>query len=320
MVSIVIATKNREKSLKKCLESLKRQTYKNFEVVVKRGGRSLAEARQMGFEKSRGAIVIYIDDDCEVTKDWLKEIVLTFKDKKVGGVSGPTIVGRDEMKNRDVFKYSGVSYLSNLSFLSRIAGRIYRNIILEGRGMEIGRICKSGMWTMGADFYKITNYQLPPRQSSGPRFGSAITNKLIPVDYLEACNMALRRSLIEKVGGFDLNFKGTSEWCEVDLAMRVKKMGYRLVFNPRAVLYHHVSREGVFGERVNAKVRMENFLRYFKKHGKMNWRFIVCVLFLNGYWIYKFLTTRNIRWLGGLTGLKISSILKSDEKQRLYFN
>jgi len=34
LVSVVIPTYNSEKTLKKCLESIKRQTYKNIEIIV----------------------------------------------------------------------------------------------------------------------------------------------------------------------------------------------------------------------------------------------------------------------------------------------
>lgn len=284
MISIIIPTFNREESLERCIRSIKTSDLTDVEIIVIYSGRfnntekivraykcnknSLVEARQFGFEKAKGEIVVYIDDDVEVTKDWLGAIRDSFKDKSVGGVSGPTIVPKDELKNRDVFRLN-----------NGLVGWFYRNIILEGREKEVGKICKSGMWTPGSN-YSDKYY------NSYNRY-----NYYIPVDYLEACNMALRRSLIEKVGGFDLEFKGTSEWCEVDLAMRVKKLGFRLVFNPKAKVFHHVSRKGVFKARENTSERMNNFLRYWFKHhkdfggGVIN--FLIVLVFLNGYWMYK---------------------------------
>lgn len=197
------------------------------------------------------------------------------------------------------------------TFILKIIKVIYYGVILEGKEKEVGRITKSGMWTPGA-CQKLTH------------LGGQAN---IGVDYLEACNMAIRRSLIEEAGGFDLNFRGTSEWCEVDLAFRIKRIGYQLVFNPKAVLYHHVSRTGVFKDRVNAKERMENFLRYYFKNKKTIWgeydlshlsflgylgntaRFVACLFFWYGYFLYKAITTRNIKWLGGLTVFHIRSIM-----------
>ena len=78
--------------------------------------------------------------------------------------------------------------------------------------------------------------------------------------------MSLRRELIEKVGGFDLGFKGTSEWCEVDLAMRVKRLGYRLVFSSKVKLEHRVSQAGVYSRRRNLTERLRNYVRFRRRN------------------------------------------------------
>ena len=179
MVSVIVVTKNREENLNKCLAALYNNDLSGVEIlVVDSGDRDnsaefprgknlryfhcvedgLAKARKFGFEKARGEVVIYIDDDAEVTKNWLKNILAPFKDPKIGGVSGPTIVGKEEMKNRDVFKF-------NKGFV----GWFYKNIILERREMEVGRICKSGMWTPGANYFK-ENGRGTPRPYIQPDF------------------------------------------------------------------------------------------------------------------------------------------------------
>lgn len=304
-VSVIIPTFNRPESLKRCIKSIFKEGLQKAEIIIVDSGDcnnsaefstgnfvkifhyagSLSECRDFGWRKAKGEIVVYLDDDTEVRKGWLRGILEPFKDPKTGGVSGPCIVSEKEKNNRDVF-------LMNKGLI----GWFYKKVILEGRQNEVGKITKSGWWTPGADG-SISNFQFFP-QTAGSRSGGTISN----VDYLEACNMALRKDLIKKAGGFDLGFKGTSEWSEVDLAMRVRKLGYKLVFNPRASLYHHVSKEGVFRARVNAKDRMENFIRYYLKHREVNIHFIATIIFLNVYWIYKALTTGNISWAGGVLG------------------
>lgn len=120
--------------------------------------------------------------------------------------------------------------------------------------------------------------------------------------------MTIRRKLVKKVGGFDYGYRGIAEWCELDLAQRVKALGVRLVFCSKVRLDHYVSRGGVFNLRSGAKDRMENFLRFYFNHifrlrwGHF-WRFCLYLIFLNGYWIYKAFSTRNLDWVGGNIGM-----------------
>lgn len=83
LVSIVIPTKNSERTLARCLESIKNQTYKNVDVIVvdsystdktkdiaeKYGAKffstkwKLLGARWVGFEKSKGDYILLLDSD-----------------------------------------------------------------------------------------------------------------------------------------------------------------------------------------------------------------------------------------------------------------
>jgi len=131
--------------------------------------------------------------------------------------------------------------------------------------------------------------------------------------------MILRRDLVEKVGGYDLGYTGTSEWCEPDLAKRTEELGYYLGFNSRVRVKHEVSRGGVFRRRTNSKERMENFLKFYFRHiFKMRFdyvaRFGAYLLFMGLYWCYKAWQERNLDWLGGvwgtLTGLRFIWVKK----------
>jgi GT2 family glycosyltransferase len=53
-----------------------------------------------------------------------------------------------------------------------------------------------------------------------------------------AC-LTVRRELFQKVGGFDLIYgKGTYE--DIDLCLKVRQLGFRIVINADAIGYHHV--------------------------------------------------------------------------------
>ncbi|MBU1200201.1 glycosyltransferase [Patescibacteria group bacterium] len=250
-LSVVICTKGRDETLKETLESLKKQSFKNWELVVVRET-PLSKARDLGWRRSKGEIVAWIDDDVVLDKDWAKNLVKIFDENKdVGGVSGPTIVPADLLKNRMVFWWYGAKgWKKPLAW-------IWKQTMLNGKPFAVGRIWKIGWWSPGSNFKECLKLK-----------------GLQEVDYLEACNMSLRRSLVKKVGGFDLGYEGTSEWCEVDLAMRVARLGQnkvndrscKLVWSREVKLKHMVSRAGVYVDRRRLKERFKNYFRFYRRH------------------------------------------------------
>lgn len=69
-----------------------------------------------------------------------------------------------------------------------------------------------------------------------PKFGFAETAL--------GCNMSFRKKAILKIGGFDTNFIGNAIGEESDLCFRLKKRGYKILFNPKASLFHRVYKSG----------------------------------------------------------------------------
>ncbi len=199
----------------------------------------LVKARDLGWRKAKGEVVAWIDDDVILDKDWAKNLIKIFQDHpEVGGVSGPTLVPENLLKNRLVFYWYGKG-----NWLAKL----WVKLVLDNQPFKVGKITKIGWWSPGSNFKSCLKLK-----------------GLQPVDYLEACNMSLRRELAKKAGGFDLKYQGTSEWCELDLAMRVKKLGYRLVWSRRVKVEHQVSRSGVFKMRRKWGERIQNYL-YFRK-------------------------------------------------------
>jgi GT2 family glycosyltransferase len=66
-----------------------------------------------------------------------------------------------------------------------------------------------------------------------------------------ACLMT-RRDVFEKAGGFDESFP--LNYNDIDYCLRVRQLGYRVVFTPHARLVHHesVTKAGVFAEELDA--------------------------------------------------------------------
>jgi len=311
-VTVSINTFNRPDALFECLDSLSKQTFRDFDIIVVNGGNSksvedvsrkfnlpirivnqkrkgLVEARNLCWKETQSDIVCIIDDDLIVSQGWLKEIVGTFSSSKdIGGVTGPTLINEHLLESRDATSF--VNKFSKGNFIWKLIGKFYLDFLLEGKVNEIGKIVTCGTFTLGSNYKDCLNLK-----------------NTIEVDYLEACCMCFRRRLIDKAGEFDYIYTGTSEWSEPDLSFKVKKLGYRLVFNPKAVAEHKVSQQGVFKARTYAFERSVNFINFYFKNIKPNnlkkiIKFYSYLVFMNAYWIYKAFESGNLNWLSGLTG------------------
>jgi GT2 family glycosyltransferase len=63
------------------------------------------------------------------------------------------------------------------------------------------------------------------------------------VDYVSACSLLVRRSTFEQLGGFDERFfPGYNE--DVDLCFGIRRLGQRVLYQPRSVVVHHESQTG----------------------------------------------------------------------------
>lgn len=98
-------------------------------------------------------------------------------------------------------------------------------------------------------------------------------NRRQPVEGVPGGNFSVRRSIFLEVGGFDTNFIGTAHFEESEFSIRVRKAGYKIMFEPDAELRH--LRAGIGGEREHASNREQafywffhNYVYLFMKHGK----------------------------------------------------
>jgi glycosyltransferase involved in cell wall biosynthesis len=111
-VSVIVCTRNGERTLNDCLEGLKRLEYPNFEVIVVDDGstdatpqiaeasgfrlisteqRGLGSARNAGMKAASGEIVAYLDDDAWPEPHWLSYLVRTFQRTEHAAVGGPNL-------------------------------------------------------------------------------------------------------------------------------------------------------------------------------------------------------------------------------------
>ena len=191
-MSIVICTYGRPESLDATLESLQAQSFNNFEVILITEKGDLSNLRDKGLRMATGAYTAFIDDDVYCPPTWAQSVFDCFRERKVVGVTGPTEITEEYINNRDILKYKRFKRLYDKQFLDNLSVR------------------PSYLSQVGAPSTASNNPGVTYEGEAG---------------YLEACNFTVRTKEARWVGGFSSEFTGTSEWCEVDIALRLKAFG-----------------------------------------------------------------------------------------------
>jgi GT2 family glycosyltransferase len=115
VISVVVPFYNAEQTLRFCLEAIGAQTVKPGEIIMVDNGstdasadiadafvkkepetfkyalekkRGPSSARNLGANKSHGNIIAFTDSDCVPNKNWLRNLVIGFKDPQIGAVAG----------------------------------------------------------------------------------------------------------------------------------------------------------------------------------------------------------------------------------------
>lgn len=112
-VSVIVCSYNGGKTLDRCLESLKRVDYPDYEVIlvddgskddtqeiaarhpwivnIRQENKGLSFARNVGAHAAKGDVLVYTDSDCMADPDWLYYLVETLLSGDYAGVGGPNI-------------------------------------------------------------------------------------------------------------------------------------------------------------------------------------------------------------------------------------
>jgi GT2 family glycosyltransferase/methyl-accepting chemotaxis protein len=95
--------------------------------------------------------------------------------------------------------------------------------------------------------------------------GDSEFNYVKEVDYISGASILIRRELWNRIGGFDDRF--APAYCEdSDLAFEVRKLGYKVVYQPKSVVIHY---EGISNgtdlTKGIKKYQVENGIKFFDK-------------------------------------------------------
>lgn len=117
-LSVIIPTYNEEKDIAACVESLQKQSHKDFEIIIVDDGSTdntleivarytkvkvlhqnhngPGSARNLGAKGAKGKILIFIDADMTFSKDYLKNLIAPIKKEVIGTTHDQEIVVNTE--------------------------------------------------------------------------------------------------------------------------------------------------------------------------------------------------------------------------------
>jgi len=260
LVSIIIPTYNRSDVFKRCLEHIEKLNYQPYEVIIVDAS-SNNETRRMIAEYNK---IKYIKIDSSKRQQCRQRNIGIQKAKGeiVAFLDDDSLVYPDWLDEI----VSAYSFSDNVG---GVGGRALRgeHIYWDGK-TPIGRIKNDGFLTEGFD---------------GDPGG------IIEVDHLIGCNMSYRKDVLDKIGNIDERFGYGGRW-ETELAIRVKKAGYKILYNPKAVVNHlGAAREGVKRFSLIYQYRMNRNHMYMlvKNYGFFNKKTMLYILKSTFIDIYK---------------------------------
>jgi GT2 family glycosyltransferase len=102
------------------------------------------------------------------------------------------------------------------------------------------------------------------REPEALRRAEALTRREQEPAWVSASCLLARRDALEAVGGFDEGFFLYEE--DVDLCVRVRRAGWRIVFTPAAEVVHHLGRSMEHSAERSRLEYHRSHLRYYAKH------------------------------------------------------
>jgi len=122
--SFIIPSKNEEKYIENCIRSIKKQTKKNYEIIVVDSGsdntkkianklgvvvltekrKGPGAARNTGASKAKGDILIFMDADVRIEKDFIEKVEPHFSKNISGGVCKLSVYDSTTPMNRFFYK------------------------------------------------------------------------------------------------------------------------------------------------------------------------------------------------------------------------
>ena len=215
LISIVILNWNGKEQLPLCIQSVRRQTYPNVEiiivdndstdgsaqcvktafpnlrVIINRKNLGYGGGNNRGIQEARGEYIFILNNDTEIERECVEWLWKCMEGQENIGIATPKILFYDR---RDTIDAAGLT--------------IYPDGLSIGRG----HLEPQGKYSQREEVFA----------------GSG-------------CASLFRRKMLDEIGLFDEDFFAYAE--DTDLGWRARLAGWRAYYVPEAIVYHHHSKQ-----------------------------------------------------------------------------
>jgi len=212
ILSIIIPNWNGKKFLVECIDSLKAQTYQNFETILVDNGSTdgsaefieeryggwiriirnkknlgFAGGNNVGIRVAKGGYIVLLNNDTWVDPSWLKELVKATQFDTQIGMWGSKVCSYYQ-RNR----IEGIGELIYWDGLSRAQGQFEQDV---------------------GQYEVMQEILFPP-----------------------GCGAMYRKSVFDEIGLFDEDFFAYGD--DTEIGIRARLAGWKCLYVPRAIIYH----------------------------------------------------------------------------------
>ena len=295
-VSIIILNWNGWKDTIECLESLYHITYPNFNVVVVDNGsedQSIEKVKEYceGMIEVESKFFKYDPSNKPIrTMEYTREEVRAGRGRDREFFDLPSNKRLVIVRNEKNYGYSegnniGMEYVQKALKTDYIV-LLNNDVVVDPQFLtELVKITERDgkVGFVGPKIYYYDQRNII--YSSGARInffflhskgGQGMVDKgqfdtLKEVDALNGCALLLRSSLLESVGKLDPDYFAYAE--EIDWCIRAKREGYRIIYAPKAIVFHKGAKST--GQGFNpfvAYYKTRNLILFMRKNGrKIHW-------------------------------------------------
>ena len=264
-VSIIILNWNGLEDTIECLESLKKITYPNYEVIVVDNG---SEGNDVEVLRQKFGDYIYIIEN----------------DKNYGFTGGNNIGLRYALNNSnpDYFLLPNNDTIVDPEFVTEM-------VRVAESSPSIGIAGPKTYFYDDPNRFWLVWFEVDMRRGRAFHVGSKEIDRgqyenIREVDYVAGSCLLIKRKVVRNVGLFDESY--FCYWDEADYCLRVRKGGYKIVYVPKAKIWHKVSQTARRKSGFAWYYRARNNFRFMRKYTtKSQYRYFLLYFFGFYFWL-----------------------------------